>query len=100
MDVRTLDASDLPRALTAIVLANDADLATGAGDPLELGLLRHAAAHGIDIAQLRQEHPPVSERPFDSAWKFARVTVHEHGRLVSYLERRAGNPLRSRHMVG
>ena len=77
MDVRSLDASDLPRALTAIVLANDADLATGAGDPLELGLLRYAAAHGVDVAQLRQEHPIVSERPFDSAWKFARVTVRE-----------------------
>ena len=86
MDVRTLDASDLPRALTAIVLANDADLTTGVGDPLELGLLRHAVAHGADIAQLRQEHPTVSERPFDSAWKFARVTVQEHGRLVSYLK--------------
>ena len=86
MDVRTLDASDLPRALKAIVLANDADLTTGAGDPLELGLLRHAAAHGVDIAQLRQQHPTVSERPFDSAWKFARVTVHEQGRTVSYLK--------------
>lgn len=86
MDVRTLDASDLPRALKAIVLANDADLATGAGDPLELGLLRHATVHGIDIARLRQEHPTVSERAFDSAWKFARVTVEEHGRLVSYLK--------------
>jgi Ca2+-transporting ATPase len=86
MDVRTLDASDLPRALAAVVLANDADLTTGAGDPLELGLLRHAAAHGVDIAQLRQERPAVSGRPFDSAWKFARVTVREHGRLVSYLK--------------
>ena len=86
MDVRTLDVSDLPRALAAIVLANDADLTTGAGDPLELGLLRHAAAHGMDIRQLRQEHPTISERPFDSAWKFARVTVHEHGRPVSYLK--------------
>ena len=86
MDVRSLDAADLPRALAAIVLANDADLTTGAGDPLELGLLRHAAAHGLDIAQLRQAHPTVSGRPFDSAWKFARVTVEEHGRLVSYLK--------------
>lgn len=86
MDVRTLDASDLPRALAAIVLANDADLPTGAGDPLELGLLRHAAANGIDIAQLRQDYPAVSERPFDSAWKFARVTVREHGQPVSYLK--------------
>jgi len=86
MDVRTLDVSDLRRAHAAIVLANDADLTTGAGDPLELGLLRYAAAYGVDIAQLRQEHPTVSERPFDSAWKFARVTVHEQGRLVSYLK--------------
>jgi Ca2+-transporting ATPase len=50
MDVRSLDAPDLSSALTAIVLANDADPATGAGDPLDLGLLRYAAAHGVDIA--------------------------------------------------
>lgn len=86
MDVRTLDASDLPRALAAMVLANDADLPTGAGGPLELGLLRYASTHGVNIAQLRQEHPIVSERPFDSAWKFAKVTVEEHGRFVSYLK--------------
>jgi len=86
MDVRSLDASDLPRALTAVVLANDADLATGAGDPLDLGLLRYAAAHGVDIARLREDHPIVAERPFDSAWKFARATVREHDRSVSYLK--------------
>ncbi|MGB7219779.1 MAG: HAD-IC family P-type ATPase [Vicinamibacterales bacterium] len=86
MDVRSLDATDLPRALSAIVLANDADLATGAGDPLELGLLRYATTHGVDVARLRQQHPLVAERPFDSAWKFARVTVRENGRLVSYLK--------------
>ncbi len=87
MDVRSLDVSDLSRALAAIVLANDADLMTGAGDPLELGLLRHAAAvHGVDIARLRQLHPLVSERPFDSTWKFARVTVREGERVVSYLK--------------
>jgi Ca2+-transporting ATPase len=86
MDVRTIDASDVPRTLRAIVLANDADLKTGAGDPLDLGLLRHAATHGVDATKLHHEHPPVSERPFDSEWKFTRVTVHEHGRLVSYLK--------------
>jgi Ca2+-transporting ATPase len=86
MDVRSLDASDLPRALAAIVLANDADLSTGAGDPLDLGLLRYASAHGVDIPRMRQEHPAASERSFDSAWKFARVTVQERGRLVSYLK--------------
>ena len=86
MDVRTLDTFDRPRALTATVLANDADLATGAGDPLELGLLRHAAASGVDIVRVRREHVPVSARPFDSAWKFARVTVREEGAPVSYLK--------------
>ncbi len=89
MDVRALDASDLPRALAAIVLANDADLTTGAGDPLDLGLLRYATAHGVDVARLRQEHPLLAERPFDSAWKFARVTVGDaqvDGRAVSYVK--------------
>jgi Ca2+-transporting ATPase len=86
MDVRSLDAPDLPRALRAVVLANDADLSTGAGDPLDLGLLRYAVAHGADIARLRDEHTVVSDRPFDSAWKFARVSVREQGRTVSYLK--------------
>ena len=58
MDVQALDASDMARALAAVVLANDADLATGAGDPLELGLLRYAAAHGVDLARLRRGSPP------------------------------------------
>jgi Ca2+-transporting ATPase len=86
MEVRSLDAPDLPRALTAVTLANDADLSTGAGDPLDLGLLRYARAHGIDVERVREAHPIVSERPFDSAWKFARVGVREDGRTVSYLK--------------
>lgn len=86
MEVRSIIATDVPRALRAAVLANDADLPTGAGDPLELGLLRHAASHGLDPAALRAAHPSVSDRPFDSAWKFARVTVQEEGATVSYLK--------------
>ena len=86
MDVRSLDAPDLQRALVAAALANDADPSTGAGDPLDLGLVRYAAAHGVDVARLRQERARVSERPFDSAWKFTRVTVDEDGRAQSYLK--------------
>ena len=86
MDVRSLDASDMQRALAAIVLANDGELATGAGDPLDLGLLRHAQTHGVDAAALRQECPRIAERPFDSKWKFVRVTVREDGRPLSYLK--------------
>jgi Ca2+-transporting ATPase len=86
MDVRSLDAADLGRTLEAVVLANDADIAKGAGDPLDLGLLRCAEERGVDIARLRQGRPRVSDRPFDSAWKFIRVTVREDGRPISYLK--------------
>jgi P-type Ca2+ transporter type 2C len=86
MEVRSVDAPDLSRALTAVVLANDADLTTGVGDPLDLGLLRYAVAHGVDVHRLRHEHPVVAEHPFDSAWKFSRVTVRSDGRTVSYLK--------------
>jgi len=86
MDVRTVDAPDQTRALIAAVVANDAEPSTGAGDPLDLGLLRYAAAHGVDVARVRQERPHISARPFDSAWKFVRATVSEHGLPVSYLK--------------
>ncbi|HUU35702.1 MAG TPA: HAD-IC family P-type ATPase, partial [Vicinamibacterales bacterium] len=86
MDVRSVDSPDVPRALTALVLANDADLATGAGDPLELGLLRYAADHEVDPKAMRAAHAVVSARPFDSAWKFARATVRVDGRPVSYFK--------------
>ena len=86
MDVRSLDVSDVPRALTAIVVANDADSATGAGDPLDVGLLRYAAAHGVDVAQVRRAHRVLSERAFDSEWKFVRVTAEQGGEVVSYLK--------------
>ncbi|MGE0361253.1 MAG: cation-translocating P-type ATPase [Vicinamibacterales bacterium] len=86
MDVRSLDAADRQRALVAVVVANDADPATGAGDPVDVGLLREAARHGVDATATRQARPVVSERPFDSAWKYVRVTVREDGRVVSYLK--------------
>ncbi|MGQ0732380.1 MAG: cation-translocating P-type ATPase [Acidobacteriota bacterium] len=86
MDVRSLDAVDSRRALRAMVFANDADPVTGAGDPLDLGLLRYAAEHGIDVTRERATHPRLSDRPFDSEWKFMRVSVTEDGRTVSYLK--------------
>ena len=80
MEVRSLDAADLPRALAAIVLASDADIATGAGDPLELGLLRFASSTGSISRRCAVNIPIEAERPFDSAWKFSRVTVQANGR--------------------
>ena len=86
MDVRSIDVIDTPRALAAMVLANDGDLATGAGDPLDLGLLRYADAQGLDIVALRAAHPVRSTRPFDSAWKYTRTTVEGPDGLTSYVK--------------
>ncbi|MDW8293716.1 MAG: HAD-IC family P-type ATPase, partial [Anaerolineae bacterium] len=86
MQVKDLDSPALARALRAMVLANDAEPATRAGDPLELALLAYAEAQGLDPAALGREAPRTSSRPFDSAWKFMRATVLEQGAAVSYLK--------------
>jgi Ca2+-transporting ATPase len=86
MLVREVASPDLPRALHAMVLANDADPDTGAGDPLETSLFGHAREEGVDPVALRGACPRQSVRAFDSAWKFMRVTVLEDGRPVSYLK--------------
>lgn len=74
MEAQGVVGPDPHGALLAMVLCNDADLETGAGDPLELGLLRYAAEH-LDVRRVRQENPRLSERSFDSAWKYMRVTT-------------------------
>jgi P-type Ca2+ transporter type 2C len=86
MRVEALAADDEPEALRALVLANDADLGGGAGDPLELGLIEFARGRGVDPAQVRDTFARVSSRPFDSAWKFMRVTVAAGGGRRSYLK--------------
>jgi Ca2+-transporting ATPase len=86
MQVREVIAADQQKALEAMVLANDAELATGAGDPLEVALLDHATTEGINAARLIDERPRASTRPFDSAAKLMRVTVVENGRQVSYIK--------------
>jgi Ca2+-transporting ATPase len=86
MYVRAVDATDLTRALQAMVLANDAEIGTRVGDPLEIALLDHAASQGMDANHLIDSQPRVSSRPFDSTYKYMRVTVEENGRRVSYLK--------------
>lgn len=86
MIVRGVDSPDPDRALRAMVLASDAELDGGTGDPLEVGLCEHALASGLDPASTRDSAPRVSERPFDSEWKYMRVTVRETDTLVSYLK--------------
>jgi Ca2+-transporting ATPase len=86
MHVRAIDTPDPERALYAMVLANDAEIATGAGDPLEVALLDYASSRGVDPARLEASRPRLSSRPFDSISKLMRVTVQESGRQVSYLK--------------
>jgi len=86
MVVRALETEDPEAARSAMVLANDADAAGDAGDPLELALLEHAQSKGANVAELRRVQRRVESRPFDSAWKFMRVTVELDGKRRSFLK--------------
>jgi Ca2+-transporting ATPase len=86
MFVRDLDSPSADRALRAMALANDAEDTAAAGDPLELALLEYAHQQGVEPNHLRLEYPRHSSLPFDSSYKFMRVTVTEGGDLVSYIK--------------
>lgn len=88
MEVRDVDTPDLSGALEAMVLANDAETAGagGIGDPLEVALLKAAAERGVEVERLRESFQRRSGKPFDSEWKFMRVTGVLDGRDVSYLK--------------
>lgn len=73
--VERLEAEDGDEATLALCLANDADYAAQAGDPLERGLLEYAESRGADVVALHNAYPRISTRPFDSRWKFMRATV-------------------------
>jgi len=62
-------------ALCAMVLANDSDPSSGAGDPLELALVAYATQRGTDAAALHRVYPRLSSRGFDSHWRCMRATV-------------------------
>lgn len=70
------------RLAEASVLCNEATLSAGTeetgewiGDPTETALLEAARRGGIDIVQLRNDHPKIAEEPFDSATR-RMITVH------------------------
>jgi P-type Ca2+ transporter type 2C len=86
MHVKDLDTPDTERSLRAMVLANDAESGTTAGDPLELALLEYARDHKLAIDEVLSESTRRNVLPFDSSYKFMRVTVDERGELVSYLK--------------
>jgi Ca2+-transporting ATPase len=79
--------TDRPRdALLAMVLANDADSDSPAGDPLDIGFLSHARSLGVDVGAARAAHGRRRTKPFDSAWKYMRVTVKAGDTITSYLK--------------
>jgi P-type Ca2+ transporter type 2C len=86
MAVHELSAEDSREALLAMVLANDADSGSLAGDPLEIGFLSYARTRGIDVAAERATHVRLRAKPFDSAWKYMRVTVQSGSAIKSYLK--------------
>jgi Ca2+-transporting ATPase len=86
MEVRDLLTADSDRAIRAMIHVNDAEPGTGAGDPLELALLQYARLRDQDPHTVRAAAPRISDRAFDSAWRFMRVTVTEAGKPVSYLK--------------
>jgi Ca2+-transporting ATPase len=86
MEVRVLDSLDHDRALRAMILANDAEPDSAAGDPLEIALLDYATTRQVKPRAIRTAFPRRSVRAFDSATKYMRVTVVEDGRETSYLK--------------
>jgi Ca2+-transporting ATPase len=86
MHVRSADALDTARALQAMVLANDAEIGTRAGDPMDLALIDYAACRGMDPHRLISRLPRVSSIPFDSRSRFMAVTVDDGGRRAAYFK--------------
>jgi Ca2+-transporting ATPase len=96
MHVRALHATDPTRALHAMVLANDAEIGSRIGDPLETALLDHAQSQGMNAQLLVRSRPRTSSRPFDSTCKFMRATVEEDG-AGKLFEGRARSADRAEH---
>ena len=86
MLVRDVQAADMPRALRAMVLANDAEPDTSTGDPLELALHSWARAEGVEPERAQADSPRLSSRSFDESTRYMRVTVREGHEDVSYLK--------------
>ncbi len=84
LEVRDIDSPERDRAIEAMAIANDADLESGAGDPLDTALLRYAAPWLADRGYRIPSR--ISSRPFDPNRKYMRVTVESDGAVISYLK--------------
>lgn len=86
MHVKDIISEDFNRCYRAMALANDAEIDTGAGDTLELGLYRFLMKNNVSAAALQKQYPRLSSTAFDSTNKYMRVTVNEDNNKVSYLK--------------
>jgi Ca2+-transporting ATPase len=86
MQVRTLDSPKSQLALKTMVIASEADLESGAGDPIDLALLDYANQHGFSAETFLRNSTVISTTPFDSAWKYMRLSLEEDGKVRSYFK--------------
>lgn len=84
--VAEIFAQDEAALIEAAVFANDAEPGSDQGDPLDLALLAYARSRGVDVPARRKEQPRVSSRPFDSSWRYSRVSVRTPSGVQSYLK--------------
>ncbi len=84
MHVSELLVEDESLAYRAMSIANDAEVDTGAGDPLEQGLYRYLIENSVDPAAIQLDFPRLSSQPFDSKEKYMRVSVKHAGNFCSY----------------
>lgn len=86
MHVKAVDSENKGQLLTAIILANDADHGVGAGDPLELALLEYATDNNINVDDVIRNNPRHDVLPFDSLYRYMRVTVESSGEHIRYFK--------------
>lgn len=88
MAVQALDCTDIQSTLLTLALANDADLVSGAGDPLELGILSYIKLQAPSLLEsVAQNYTRIAGRPFDTQWKYMRTTVtNVSGEALSFFK--------------
>lgn len=86
LEVLAVFADNEQALIEAGVIANDAEPSGDSGDPLDRALIAYARARGVDVEELRRKNPRISDRPFDSAWRYSRVTVNGPGGVEGYFK--------------
>lgn len=86
MHVKAIDTDNSDQLLQAIILANDADMSVGAGDPLELALLEFATDNNTNVDEVVRNNPRRDVMPFDSLYRYMRVTVENGTELIRYFK--------------